>query len=515
MSSTTVMKTFAETDIVDALIIGSGAGGAPLAAELARNGKTVVVLEAGPAFTATGHTPDEVAARELYWLHERLSAGTNPQAFGGNNSGTGLGGSLLHYGAFMPRMDARDFHLHTETGKGVDWPFGLDELLPYIERVESFIGVSGPAHYPWDPERRYAYAPPPANSAALKMREGCDALGLRHADGPAALITRDIEQPHFGTRHGCANCGACHQGCRNGAKSGTDNTWLPMAVAYGAELRPGCFAHTIERDSSGRVTGVVYRQNGVEHRQKCATLVLAAGAVETPRLLLTNALANSSGQVGQNYMTHVSTQVWGEFDEDIRPNRGYPSLTITEDMMRPKDADFVGGYLVQSLGMMPATWGQNLARSTTTRGPAFARALAGYNRSAGMGINGECLPRPENRVTLSDEKDAFGIPKPLIEHSYGPNEWAMHHHAARLLTQMWEAVGAKDIRVIDRAAHMIGTCRMGTDAGNSVVNPVGRSFDIDNLWISDHSIFPSAAAANPALAIMALSLRTAEAMLKV
>lgn len=81
----------------------------------------------------------------------------------------------------------------------------------------------------------------------------------------------------------------------------------------------------------------------------------------------------------------------------------------------------------------------------------------------------------------------------------------MHHHAARLLTQMWEAVGAKDIRVIDRAAHMIGTCRMGTDAGSSVVNPVGRSFDIDNLWISDHSIFPSAAAANPALAIMALS----------
>ncbi|MFT8979334.1 NAD(P)-binding protein, partial [Gluconobacter oxydans] len=125
------MKTFAETDIVDAVVVGSGAGGAPLAAELARNGKTVVVLEAGPAFTAMGHTPDEIAARELYWLHERLSAGTNPQAFGGNNSGTGLGGSLLHYGAFMPRMDARDFHLHTETGKGVDWPFGLDELLPY------------------------------------------------------------------------------------------------------------------------------------------------------------------------------------------------------------------------------------------------------------------------------------------------------------------------------------------------------------------------------------------------
>ncbi|MFT8613381.1 MAG: GMC family oxidoreductase, partial [Gluconobacter oxydans] len=163
------MKTFAETDIVDAVVIGSGAGGAPLAAELACNGKTVVVLEAGPAFAAMGHTPDEIAARELYWLHERLSAGTNPQAFGGNNSGTGLGGSLLHYGAFMPRMDARDFHLHTETGKGVDWPFGLDELLPYIERVESFIGVSGPKSYPWDPTRRSAAPPPPPQSPPPKM----------------------------------------------------------------------------------------------------------------------------------------------------------------------------------------------------------------------------------------------------------------------------------------------------------------------------------------------------------
>ncbi|EHH67736.1 GMC family oxidoreductase [Gluconobacter morbifer] len=508
------MKTYSDTETVDVVVVGSGAGGAPLAAELARHGKSVVVLEAGPAFSARNHTPDEITARELYWLNERLSTGTHPQAFGGNNSGTGLGGSLLHYGAFMPRMDARDFHLHTETGKGVDWPFGLDELLPYIERVESFIGVSGPASYPWDANRRYAYPPPPANSAALKMREGCDALSLKHADGPAALITRNTEQPWFGERAGCVNCGACHQGCRNGAKSGADNTWLPMAVAHGAELRPGCVVHGLERDGTGRITAVIYHRDGQDHRQRCETVVLAAGAVETPRLLLHTGLANSSGQVGENYMTHVSTQVWGVFDEDMRPNRGYPSLTITEDMVRPKDADFVGGYLIQSLGMMPLTWALNLARSTTRRGHDLTQSLAMYNRSAGIGINGECLPRPENRVTLSDETDALGVPKPLISHSYGPNELAIHAHAANLLARLWNAVGAQDIRVIDRAAHMIGTCRMGTDGDSAVVNSVGRSFDIDNLWICDHSIFPSAAAANPALAIMALSLRTADAMLK-
>jgi len=513
MNMETVMRHYANTDCVDVVVVGAGAGGSPLAAELARHGKSVVVLEAGPRFRPEGHTPDEPVANELYWLNERLSGGESPQAFGGNNSGTGLGGSLLHYGAFMPRIDARDFYLHRETGKGVDWPFGLETLLPYIERVESFIGVSGPAQYPWDAKRRYAYAPPPANSAALRMRDGCDAVGLRHADGPAAVITRDIEQPHFGTRHACANCGACHQGCRNGAKSGTDNTWLPMAVAYGAELRDGCFVHDIERDQAGRITAVVYLRDGKQHRQRCAALVLAAGAVETPRLLLHTGLANSSGQVGENYMTHVSTQVWGTFDQDMRPNRGYPSLTITEDLVRPKDADFVGGYLVQSLGMMPVTWGLNMVRGTTIRGQSLTDALLRYNRSAGIGINGECLPRPENRVSLSNETDATGMRKPRIDHSYGPNELAMHNHAARTLSDIWKAAGAQDIRVIDRAAHMSGTCRMGTDGSSCVVDPVGRSFDIENLWICDHSVFPSATAANPALAIMALSLRTAEAML--
>mgnify|MGYP004707549455 FL=1 len=508
------MKTYAETEILDVIVIGSGAGGAPLAARLAQAGKSVLVLEAGPSFSPSRYTSDEIEAREIYWLHERLSGGRNPQPFGGNNSGTGVGGSLLHYGAFLPRPHAGDFRLHTETGRSVDWPFSYEELLPYIEEVEALIGVSGPSNYPWDPARRYAYAPPPANPAAMKMREACDAIGIRHADGPTALITRDFNQPHFGTRKACANCGACHQGCRNGAKSGADNTWLPLAVAHGAEIRSGCHVHTIETNQAGRVTGVVYTRNGENVRQRCERLVLSAGAVETARLLLHNELANSSGQVGENYMTHISTQIWGEIDEEVRPNRGYPSLTITEDMMRPKDADFAGGYLIQSLGMMPITWASNIARGSKRRGADLVRTLAGYNRSIGMGIHGDCMPSPENRVVLSDEKDALGLPKPLITHSYGPNELAMHAHASRLLTRMWEAIGAKDLRLLDRAAHMMGTARMGTESGSAVVTPYGQSFDIDNLWISDHSTFPSATAANPALTIMALSLRTADAMLK-
>lgn len=503
---------FDNREAVDVVVIGTGAGGAPLIAELAQAGRSVVALEAGPSFEPKRFTPDEPTASEIYWLHERLSGGETPQAFGGNNSGTGVGGSLLHYGAFMPRMDPRDFTLHSETGKGVDWPFGADELMPWIARVEAEIGVSGPTPYPWGVPRTYAYAPPARNAPAQIMARGCETLGITCTDAPAAVITAERDQPEFGVRHACVNCGACHQGCRNDAKSGVHNTYLPVARAHGADIRPGCMATGIVLDGRGRVEAVIYVEGGVEKHQACRALVLAAGAVETARLLLHTGLANSSDQVGRNYMTHVSTQVWGTFDEETRPNHGYPSALITEDMMRPADADFVGGYLMQSLGMMPATWGSLVARARGLWGPGLTRYLRHYNHVAGLGINGECLPRPENRVTLSAERDAMGLPKPRIDHSYGPNEIAMHNHATRVMTRIWEAAGARDIWAADRAAHMIGTCRMGTDASTSVVDPHGRSHDIDNLWICDHSIFPSAAAANPALTIMALSLRTAQAI---
>lgn len=212
-------------------------------------------------------------------------------------------------------------------------------------------------------------------------------------------------------------------------------------------------------------------------------------------------------------MGHVSTQVWGTLTQQTRPNKGYPSLAITEDMMRPKDAGFAGGYLIQSLGMMPMTWATVVARGRGLWGQALTDYLSQYNYVVGLGAHGECLPYEGNRVTLSDETGRAGVPKPLISFSYGENEKALHAHATKTMTGILQSAGATDIWSMPRDAHMIGTCRMGTDPGVNVVDPFGRSFDIDNLWICDHSTFPSATAANPALAIMALSLRTAEAIL--
>ncbi len=478
---------------VDVVVIGTGAGGAPLLAEFSRAGLRVVALEAG-----------------RHWMGERLSAGRTREAFGPNNSGLGVGGSTLHWGAFCPRPTACDLSLRTETGTGEDWPLTLDELTPYLERAERAIGVSGPTPYPWDPSRRYAMAPVPRNAAAVAMDAACASLGIRATDAPAAVLSES-----WGDRGACINCGHCHQGCPTGAKASTDLTFLSGAVRHGAEIRAECTVTGFERDAHGFLRSVVYRgPDGQDHRQPCRAVFLCAGAVETPRLLLHSGIGNASGQVGRNYMAHVATQVWGRFDRETRPNKGYPSALITEDFNRCKGGGFAGGYLLQSLGMLPVTWAISAAASPDLAGERLVRTLAGYNHVAGIGMNGECLPSSDNVLELADECDDLGIPKARISFSYGPNEEKLDAHARRTMRAIWEAAGAEDVWEAPRAAHTIGTCRMGDDPERSVVDRWGRSHEVPNLWICDNSVFPSSLSANPALTIMALSLRTARAFLE-
>ncbi|MGD8195297.1 GMC family oxidoreductase [Herbiconiux sp. P18] len=509
----TGMQQHRENDVVDAVVVGTGAGGAPLLAALAARGLRVVALEAGPHFEPHHYTPDETEAVEINWMSERLSGGTDPTAFGQNNSGRGVGGSTLHWGAFTPRPQRADIRLKSDSGRGEDWPVNFDELTAYIRTAERAIGVSGPADYPWDPARRYDYPATLRNASSDMMMRGCEAVGIRATDAPAAVITRDRHQPHAGHRQACVSCGNCHQGCRTAAKASMDTTYLPAAVASGAEIRAGAMVHGIETDASGKVTAVVYRQNGVDHRQRCANLVLSGGGIETPRLLLHTGLANSSGQVGKNFMAHGATQVWGTFDTEMRGYRGYPSSIISEDMVRPADAGFAGGYLMQSLGVMPLTFATSLTRGGGLWGADLMAALDQYPYSAGVGINAECLPSDDNYLELSSELDDFGMPEARILFSAGENEKAIDEHAIAVMTSIVEAAGATSTRVLARTAHTEGTCRMGDDPGRSVVDPDGRSHDIPNLWISDNSTFASSLIANPALTIMAMALRTADRFL--
>ncbi len=509
------MQRFATDERVDAVVIGTGAGGAPLLWRLARGGLKVVALEAGPWFEdpADDFPTDETAAH-IYWLDERLSAGSDPTAFGANNSGTGVGGSMLHWGAYAPRPDPRDLKLKSNDGVAVDWPLAPEELNPYFDEIETFIGVSGPATYPWDPVRKYPLPPLPLNSSAEYMAKGCETLGIRATHAPIAAVSRAYTNVEYGTRNACTNRGYCHQGCRNGAKASMDVTYLPAALRRGAEIRENCFVHGVERNSEGSITAVLYTDaEGQEQRQKTLNVFLCAGGVETPRQLLHWDVANSSGLVGRNFMAHISTQVWATMDAETRPYKGFPASLITEDFMRAKDADFAGGYLLQSYGILPLAWGEQVVKGRNLVGQALVDYLMRYNNVAGIGMNGDTLPVSENRLTLSNEMDARGLPKPLIKFSLSENEKKMSDHAEGKMRNILIAAGGQDLWSSQRTAHTIGTCRMGSDAGSSVVNPYGRSWDIPNLYISDNSVFPTSLAANPALTIMALSLRIADAFL--
>lgn len=501
-------------DEVDAVVVGTGAGGAPLAARLVAAGLSVVMLEAGRHWNpAADFATDEIAQSALFWNDERLAAGTDPIAFGRNNSGIGVGGSTLHYTAYVPRAQHDDFRLLTEFGVGRDWPFDHAELAPYYDEVEAFLGVSGPAKYPWGPPRRaYPLPPLPLNGPAQLMARGCAALGITTAPAPNAAASRPWPQPHYGIRPACSNRGFCQAGCSTGAKASADVTWIPLALHHGATLRTETFVTGIETAADGRVTGVISTHGGVETRQPCRALFLAAGAIETPRLLLLNRLGGA--QVGRNFMAHTAMQLWAQFEQAVRPWKGIPGALISEATHRPPDADFAGGYLLQSIGVMPVTYAGHVARGRGLWGQALLDHMAGFGHVAGINILGECLPAADNRLELSDEADTRGMPKPRIHFSTGENERRLTAHGTRTMRAIWEAAGARDIWEHPRFAHVIGTCRMGDDAHGAVVDAQGRVFGHPNLLICDNSVFPSALAANPALTIMALALRTADRFLE-
>lgn len=510
------MQKHSNSKVIDAVVIGTGAGGAPVLSRLAKAGLKVIALEAGKSWNPSkDFATDEYEQKKLIWNYERLSAGKDALSFGRNNSGIGVGGTTVMFTGYTPRPHPEDFTLFTDFRVGHDWPLSYTDLEPYFDELEAFLGVSGPSPYPWGPKRNIEYPlpPHPLNSAAQLMERGCKTLSIKTSPAANAILSKPYYQEDIGERTACTNRGFCEAGCSTGAKSSTNVTFIPQAIAFGAEIRTECFVTKLQTDINGKIESVTYLRKQVEETIFCKNVFLCAGAIETPRLLLMNNLSNSSGQVGKNFMAHVSLQIWGEFDELTHPYKGIPASLISEDMRRPKNADFVSGYILQSIGVMPLTYVSSLCRSNGLWGKELRERMENYNHVAGINIHGECLPYENNFVELSDEKDEMGLPKPRIFFSNGNNEKRMVVHAEKCMTNIWRNAGAKRIIKVPRNSHLLGTCRMGKDAANNVVNRNGKSFDVPNLFISDNSVFPSSLTVNPTLTTMAISLRTADMFL--
>ena len=510
------MSQFLNTDCVDAVVIGTGAGGAPIISRLAQAGLSVVALEAGKFWDPKkDFATDELEQNKLFWNYERLSAGKDPIPFGKNNSGIGVGGSTLHYTAYTPRPQPDDFKIKSEFGLGKDWPIDYVDLEPYFDELELFLGISGPSPYPWGPRRKVEYplAPLPLNGAAQLMQSACADLNIKTAPAPNAILSAPYFQENVGWRNGCINRGFCQAGCNNGGKGSMDVTFIKKAIHFGAEIRPECFVKQIET-KNGKVTAVVYLHEGVEKRQLCKHVFLCGGAIESPRMLLINNLSNRNQQVGKNFMANVGAQLWGEYDQIIHPYKGIPASIISEDMHRPKDANFAGGYLLQSLGIMPVTYAGQIARGIGEWGSKLRERMYRYKYAAGIDMHGECLPQENNYLELSQENDVMGLPKPRIFFTNGSNEINMEKHGIDMMEKIWSKAGVKNTFLIHRNAHILGTCSMGISENDSVVNHACQSWEIPNLYICDASVFTGSLSVNPALTIMAIALRTADLFLE-
>jgi len=322
-------------------------------------------------------------------------------------------------------------------------------------------------------------------------------------------------------RASCRQLGFCFQGCKMGAKWSTLYTEIPAGIETGRlELRTQCHASRIEHNDAGKVTGVVYFDAaGKEQRQRARAVCVAGNSIESPRLLLLSAssrypdgLANSSGEVGRNYMRHTTGSVYAAFDEPVHMYRGTTMAGIITDEARHDPArGFAAGYELETVSVglpfaaafiAPGEWG-----------PDFAYVMDNYANLAGMWIVGEDMPQKTNRVTLNpDLKDQWGLPVPHVHYDDHKNDLAMREHGFKQGQALYEAVGAK--RVIRTppypSTHNLGTCRMSAKPRDGVVNAHGQAHDIPNLFISDGSQYTSGAAVNPTLTIVTLAIRQAD-----
>jgi choline dehydrogenase-like flavoprotein len=506
-------KTFDLTDESVIVVIGSGAGGGTLSNELAQRGIDVVCLEAGPRLELSDIVNDNgVMFGRLSWLDKRIGTGDLNPALPLWVCKT-VGGTTVHWAGASLRFQEREFRARSVYGdipgaNLLDWPLSYEELAPYYSKAEDKMGVTGTNDIPRLP----------GNNNFKVLAAGAKRVGYREVHTGNMAIN---SQPRDG-RPSCHQIGFCMSGCAIGAKWSTLYTEIPKAEATGHfELRPESMALKINHNAAGKVTGVVYVDKaGAMHEQKARAVCVAGNSVETPRLLLNSAsskfpdgLANSSGQVGRNYMRHMTGTVYAIMPGRVNFDRGTQMAGIIKDEARHDPSrGFVGGYEVETLpgfglagvatNTVPGAWGRD-----------YAKVIEMYDHFAGMWLVGEDLPQAGNGVSLHPtEKDQHGMPVPVVHFKDHANDMAMRNHAYKAGTAVYQSLGAQQVFELPPfpSTHNMGTCRQSEKPSDGVCNKYGQTHDVANLFISDGSQFTTSGAENPTLTIVALSIRQAD-----
>ncbi len=497
----------------DVVIVGAGACGCLMAKELSERGFDVTVLEAGRRLDAARDLKNsESNASKILWLGPRVFVGRDGVA---PKMGTGVGGGTLSWLGVMPRFQPDDFRTYSTEGVGHDWPIGYEDLRGHYAKVEREFGVAGDCG-PFAAEQYKL--PMPAhrmNWHAQLLSRGARRLGAHPFAPPIAINSTPYRE-----RPACVYCGWCASGCPTGAKATGSQVYLAKAEERGARVVSGAVVFRVNYDSRhGRISGVSYFNSAGHERELRARLViLAAHAVETPRLLLLsanstfpNGLANGSGQVGLGLMSHPTWQVFGTFAEPVNGYKGMQmGHVMVQDYQKPDPRrGCARGFVLLSYMMTPVTYA-NLSGSFV--GPEYKEFLDNYAYTAAWWAHSEGTPDDNNAVTLDPEtRDVRGLPVARVTYEWTANDRALSASARDKAMAMMEASGARKVRVgLDYGAHAMGGCRMGLDGRESVVNSFGQTHDIRNLFIADTSVFVTSSGVNPTLTSMAITSRAAE-----
>lgn len=501
----------------DAIVIGSGFGGAMAAHALVEHGHRVLMVERG-GWVARG--PDNwgdsgAAYVTSHFSREsayRIDDGWRTSESGAVNC---VGGQSVFYGGASFRYRERDFEpdAHIVGDSGAEWPFRYADMEQSYAEAEQLLGVAGVAGVdPTEPHRStpFPQASGPLAPSSQMIAEAASRLGMRPFRIPLAISSGTGE-----ARGACMRCGTCDgYACAAEAKNDIATRLIPSLIARGMSLRANTVCVRLLRTGS-RITGVAFvdRVTGERGTLEGRSVVLAAGSLATPHLLLASRLEQvnpATEAVGRYLMRHCNSVVFGLFRQPPNALGVFDKQIAIHDFYEGvADGRAPEGPLG---GLQQLTPPVGLVRAVL---PAFLGAPASLvlSRASGLLAIAEDQPRAENGVHLDHGvSDRFGLPRLVVRHRYTPRDRAANRALVDRARAVLRAAGAFGtfVRPISTFSHALGTVRMGADECTAPLDATGRFHGLDNLFVADGSALPRSAAVNPSLTIAANALRIGE-----